>query len=148
MKPSSSRNRINRLTTVTIDAFCGRAGAVRMVLAYSVLTVVLLSYVSLQVYTHSLMEDIATRQRQVDDAHDRLCRVAGEYAQLSTRTRVGNICESQLGLREAGLEQVKRVAVSAPTRKPLSSLYFTENRTESTSLFGANTKLLSEVRRR
>ena len=109
--PDLTYDRFRRLLTLVADALAGRMGMPMMLLSYASFAVLLLAYVSTQVYTSSLMEDISELQRE-----ERLCKehiglLMGDYAALASRSRIARYCENELGMVQADTHNMKRVAV-------------------------------------
>jgi len=93
------------------DALSGKLGAPIMVLGYASFAVFLLAYVSTQVYTNSLMEDVASRRRQELALQERIGVLTARYATMTSKSRVSAVCETDLGLVESTTRDVVRVAV-------------------------------------
>ncbi|HEX5132403.1 MAG TPA: hypothetical protein VFX92_07945 [Candidatus Krumholzibacteria bacterium] len=96
-----------------LDAMSGRLGAPMMVMAYVTFSVLLLAYVSTQVYTHSLMESIAERKREQLALQERIGVLTAEYATVTSKSRVSQVCEDGMGMVSATMNDVVRVAVEA-----------------------------------
>jgi hypothetical protein len=103
--------RLKRVTNFVVDALTGRLGVAAMVLSCSTCAVVLLAYVSTQVYTYSLMEDILDRERTQRALKEELGLRTKRYAALSSKERISGICETRLGMTQAGSDQLVRVSV-------------------------------------
>ena len=96
----------------------GRLGAPMMVMGYLVIAVLLLTYVSAQVYTNSLMEDVAKRKRRETVARERVGMLTAQYATMTSKSRVSRACEDQLGLVESTTNDVVRVAIEGASPAP------------------------------
>jgi hypothetical protein len=110
----NGRNGVQRLRRVgqfALDALTGRLGVFMMTLSYAVFAVVLLGYVSTQVYTNSLMEDIGARRREQAKLRERIGHLTAKYASLASRARVADYCEEKLSMVEADTTQMVRVSV-------------------------------------
>lgn len=94
-----------------VDALTGRLGVVMMTLAYAALAVLLLAYTSIQIYTSTLMEDVARLKRTQREQRERVGVLTAEYTSLSSRTRIGDYCEKRLGMVQADPAEVVRVVV-------------------------------------
>jgi hypothetical protein len=105
------RNAIGFAGHVFFSALSGRLGAPIMVLGYLSFAVCLLAYVSSQVYTHSLMEDVAARKRDEVALKERIGVLTAHYATMTSKSRVSAACEEDLGLVESTTRDVVRVAV-------------------------------------
>jgi len=94
-----------------LNALSGRLGVPMMVMAYVSFAIVLLGYVSTQVYTHSLMEDVAARKRSELALRERIGVLTARYATATSKARVSVTCEEDLGLVESTSADVVRLAV-------------------------------------
>lgn len=126
-----------------LDALGGKLGAPMMVMGYVTFAVLLLAYVSTQVYTSSLMEDVAARKRDELALREKIGVLTARYATMTSKSRVSRHCEESLGLVGATQNDVVRVAVDGPVRsqdepRPL----------RVTDVLGADVSQLSQVMRR
>jgi len=137
-----ARHRLRQGWDFVVDALSGRMGVLMMTLAYAVFAVVLLGYVSTQVYTNSLMEDISARKHEQRLAKERIARLTARYAALSSRARIGSYCEERLGMVQADAGNVVRLAVEGEGDAHGGVLRFTE---EPADLLGSDIGGLSEV---
>lgn len=119
-----------------------------MTLSYASLAVVLLAYVSTQVYTSSLMEEVARRQDERRHMEERIGAMMGDYAGLVSRARVASFCENNLGMIEADATRMTRVRISPGDRVPSRSDESTLDHIEVSEMLGANLLGAPEVRRR
>jgi cell division protein FtsL len=103
--------RVRRASQFVLDTLSGRLGVLMMTLSYASFAVVLLAYVSTQVYTDSLMEDITGCKREERELKERIGRLTAQYAALSARARVSAYCEDKLGMIEADVTQIVRVVI-------------------------------------
>ncbi|HXV14722.1 MAG TPA: hypothetical protein VEC56_11010 [Candidatus Krumholzibacteria bacterium] len=108
------RNRMLVAGQFLLDALAGKLGAPMMVMAYATFAVLLLGYVSTQVYTSSLMEDVAARKREELVLRERIGVLTARYATMTSKSRVSRHCEESLGLVGATQSDVVRVAVDGP----------------------------------
>lgn len=99
-----------------VDALSGRMGIVMMTLAYASLAVVLLAYVSTQVYTSSLIEDIGARKIEERRLKEHISVMTADYARLTSRTRIAPYCEDVLGMVPANAKSMTRVWMGGNTR--------------------------------
>jgi hypothetical protein len=104
-----------------LDALGGKLGVPMMVLGYLSFAVCLLAYVSTQVYTSSLMEDVAARKRTELALKERIGVLTARYATMTSKSRISSTCERDLGLVESTTADVVRVSVdgSTPPDSPL-----------------------------
>jgi hypothetical protein len=130
------------------DALTGRLGIAMMVLGYSACAFVLLAYVSTQVYTYSLMEDIVKLEREQRGLKERIGLQTERYVALSSKDRIASICESRLALVQAGNDQLVRVSIGRgwPPRGTQSD--FREDTIDLPDLMGSDINELTEVMRK
>ena len=105
------RNTLAMAAQLFFAAVGGKLGVPMMVAGYLVFAAFLLAYVSAQVYTHSLMEDVSARKRQELVAHERIGVLTARYATMTSKSRVSRECEGQLGLVESTTAEVVRVVI-------------------------------------
>lgn len=103
--------RWRKVNRIGAEALAGRRGVAGMILGYSALAVVLLLYVSMQVYTGSLLEDIEKQRRKQEKLQEMIGLRTMHWASLSSRKNVIEICEQKLGLVRADSEDLVSVAV-------------------------------------
>lgn len=94
-----------------LNALGGKLGVPMMVLGYLSFAVCLLAYVSTQVYTSSLMEDVAARKRAEIALKERIGVLTARYATMTSKSRVSSTCERDLGLVESTTADVIRVSI-------------------------------------
>ncbi|MCI0452234.1 MAG: hypothetical protein L0Z51_07565 [Candidatus Latescibacteria bacterium] len=128
-----------------LDALAGKLGAPMMVMAYATFAVLLLGYVSTQVYTSSLMEDVAARKREELLVRERIGVLTARYATMTSKSRVSRHCEESLGLVGATQSDVVRVAVDGPVLRDVAR---PEASVRVDRVLGAGTSELSQVMRR
>jgi hypothetical protein len=110
------RNALATCAHLFFAALGGRLGAPMMVLGYLVVAGVLLLYVSAQVYTHTLMEDVAARTRREVVARERVGMLTARYATMTSKSRISRACEERLGLEESTTSDVVRVVIDGAPR--------------------------------
>jgi hypothetical protein len=111
------RNVLSDGIQIFFAALGGKLGAPMMVAGYLVIAVFLLAYVSAQVYTNSLMEDVGARKRREVVAREKIGVLTARYATMTSKSRVSLRCEENLGLVESTTSDVVRVVIdgaSAP----------------------------------
>lgn len=128
-----------------LDALAGRLGAPMMVMGYVTFAVLLLAYVSTQVYTSSLMENVAARQREELVLRERIGVLTARYATMTSKSRVSRHCEEDLGLVGATQNDVVRVAIDGPVLRADSA---PEDPVRVDDVLGADVSELSQVMRR
>jgi len=105
------RNALLLAGQILLDALGGKLGVPIMVAGYLVFAGLLLAYVSTQVYTNSLMEDVAARKREEVALRERIGVLTARYATMTSKSRVSAVCEEDLGLVESTTRDVVRVVV-------------------------------------
>ncbi|HXS09849.1 MAG TPA: hypothetical protein VN852_07675 [Candidatus Krumholzibacteria bacterium] len=103
------------VTQLFFAALGGRLGIPMMVAGYLIVAGFLLAYVSAQVYTNSLMEQVSARKRQETVARERIGVLTARYATITSKSRVSRACEGSLGLVESTTADVVRVAIDGAT---------------------------------
>jgi len=96
---------------VFFAALGGKLGVPMMVAGYLVVAGFLLAYVSAQVYTNSLMEQVSARKRRETVAREQIGVLTARYATMTSKSRVSRECEGRLGLVESTASDVVRVAI-------------------------------------
>ncbi len=119
-----------------------------MALAYASFGVVLLAFVSTQVYTSSLMEDVARSGEQRRTIEENIGVMMSEYSGLVARARVARYCEQKLGMVEADATRMIRVRVPLGRDIPLRSQESTADAMHLPELLGASMVGVTEVIRR
>ena len=102
--------RFNHLLATVIS---GHAGVARTLLVFSVCAVLLLFYVTTQIYAELLCERIAQLEKKQLVLREQYHTMTGDYTRLTSRERIGGYCENVLGMVEADGETLRRVAVDA-----------------------------------
>jgi hypothetical protein len=120
-------------------------GMAMMLLSYASFAVVLLAYVSTQVYTSSLMEDISELKRDERMRKENIGLLMSEYAALASRTRVLRYCEEELGMVQANTRIMKRVAVDVEHGAFVSPIDFSQRTEQIHEVLGANLSGITEV---
>jgi hypothetical protein len=107
-----------------LDALSGRLGVPIMVMGYVTFSVLLLGYVSTQVYTHSLMESVERRKREELALREEIGVLTAQYATRTSKSRVSNLCEGKMGMVSASMNDIVRVGIddgalpASPESKP------------------------------
>jgi len=106
-----SRKSLAVAARVFLAALGGKLGVPMMVAGYLVIAGFLLAYVSAQVYTNSLMEQVSARKRAETVARERISVLTARYATMTSKSRVSRACEGRLGLVESTTADVVRVSI-------------------------------------
>ena len=130
------------------DTLTGRLGVAMMVAGYVACAVVLLGYVSTQVYTYSLMEDIHKRETTQRVLEETIGLQTQRFAELASRNRIIPICESRLGMIPAAGEHLQRVAVDSRWSPGESRSDFEEEPVDLPGMMGRDINEITEVMQR
>jgi cell division protein FtsL len=95
-----------------VTALAGQASTAATVFVYASIAVLLLAYVSAQVLTGVLTQEIAALSSERSRQSETMNKLAAEYVALSSRARVTRFCEEKLGMAEASGTTFRRIAVS------------------------------------
>lgn len=148
MKRIKNRGILAETIRTVFDALTGRRGVGVMVAGYCVCAVALLGYVSTQVYTYSLMEDVYNRERRQRELKETIGLQTERFAELTSRERIVRICETKLGMVPAGTEQLQRVAVDSNWSPGGRKSEFERDSVNLPEMMGRNINELTEVIRR
>jgi hypothetical protein len=148
-QPKQVRTKRVRRSVVqfVVDALTGRLGVVMMTLAYASFGVILLAYVSTQVYTGSLMEDIARREDDARNMREEIGLLTTAYASLVSKTRIAGYCEDELGMVEASDRLLTRVIIDGSDKRSAPRVEFSRG-IEIREVMGSEIGSISEVMRR
>ena len=148
MKRAVKHSNLRVAGQFVLDALTGRLGLFMMTLAYASFAVVLLAYVSTQVYTNSLMEDISIREVERRRAQERVGLLMRDYAGLVSRARVSAICEDRLGMVQGDGANVTRVRVKRSASWLDSFTPADESGVHMPEVLGSNIVGITEAMRR
>ena len=137
-----------KFSRVVADALTGRLGVAAMVLGYSVCAVGLLVYVSSQVYTFSLMEDISELERKQRVLKETVGLLTEDYAELSSMDRITRICEEKLGMNPADAGGLIRVSIDTDWAPGGARNDFDDQIDDLPGMMGRSIDELTEVIRR
>jgi hypothetical protein len=140
-----STDRVRRCARLVADALTGRRGVFVMMLGYASFAVVLLAYVSTQVYTSSLMEDISAKKRVERDLREKIGIQTLQYTTLASKARVASVCEGRLGMVQGDANSLRRVAVEEGADTPWPDVEFTERRMRIPEVLGSTPNHFAEV---
>lgn len=110
-----SKHSYQRLGHWLAAALTGQTGLPVTITVYAVIAVLLLVYVSAQVYTGVLTQEITALHEERVRRTESLNKLTAQYVTLSSRTRVGAYCENVLGMRQASEDDCQRFAVGEET---------------------------------
>lgn len=100
-----------KFSHLMFSALTGQTKVGVTIVVYSVLALVLLAYVLVQIYAGVLRLEIAGLKQQRGDRKEALNKLTGDYVSLSSRSRVSQYCEKELGMVTASGENLLVVAV-------------------------------------
>ncbi len=89
----------------------GNAGIPKTILFVSLCALLLLAYVSTQIYSDMLSERISNLKKEQQVIREKHHRLISRYILLTSRERISEYCENVLGMVEADGESVRRIAV-------------------------------------
>jgi cell division protein FtsB len=104
-------------------------------LVYTGIALLLLTYVSAQVYTTVLTQDIAELKRSRQGCKETLNKLTSEYISTSSRARVTEYCESKLGMVQANNGIFERFGVEADANNPSLPVEFTQEFPQTNDLY-------------
>ena len=100
-----------KLSRLLVTALCGQCRTQVTLLVYGVVAVLLLTYVSGQVYAGALAQKISVLKSERHEYKERLNILTSEYVALTSRGRVTDYCKNKLGMIEAEDGSLERFAV-------------------------------------
>jgi hypothetical protein len=111
VKKEIRSNVYRNFSRLLISALTGQAKLSVMICAYGVVAVLLLTYVSAQVYADVLRQEIAGFKQTRCDLKEDLNMLTSDYIAYSSRSRVSGYCEKKLGMVKASGESLEILAV-------------------------------------
>jgi hypothetical protein len=111
VKKEIRSNIYRNFSRLLISALTGQARLSVTILVYTVVAVLLLTYVSAQVYADVLRQEIAGFKLERCDLKEDLNMLTSDYVASSSRSRVSQYCEKELGLVKAAGESLEILAV-------------------------------------
>lgn len=139
---------LRRTIQLLSDALAGRRGIAWMVLSYGSFAVLLLAYVSIQVYTSSLMEDVSQRKREARDITEEIGLLTLSYTALTSKSRISEHCEERLGMRVADAEALRRISVNSKNHFQMEPVEFSEQPIQMRTVLGSDVSGITEVMRK
>jgi cell division protein FtsL len=148
MKTVAGNSGYRKFSRFVADALTGRLGVAAMVLGYSACAVGLLVYVSSQVYTFSLMEDISKLEREQKVLKETVGLLTEDYAELSSMERITRICSNKLGMSPADAGGVIRVSIDTDWVPGGARSDFDDEGVDLPGMMGRSIDEITEVMRR
>ncbi|NIM19603.1 MAG: hypothetical protein GTO51_04385 [Candidatus Latescibacteria bacterium] len=105
-----------RFSKFIASVISGHAGVPITIVVFSVCAVLLLAYVTTQIYSSVLTERISNLEKQQLLYREKLHTLTSEITSLTSRERIVGYCEDRLGMIEADSESLKRVAIDSGYR--------------------------------
>ncbi|MFH1755558.1 MAG: hypothetical protein ABIA59_07620 [Candidatus Latescibacterota bacterium] len=103
-----SYKRFNKFIASVIT---GNAGVPTTIFVVSMCALFLLAYVTTQIYSTVLSERIAVMESQQLIYREKIHTLTGQYTELASRELVAGYCENNLGMVEAGSDNLRRIAI-------------------------------------
>ncbi len=111
MNKSMRREMYRKFSRAMVCAVTGHGKVGVTILVYSVFALLLLAYVSAQIYAGVLRQEIASLEQQRLDSREAFNKLTGRYISVSSRARVSDYCETELGMVKIGGEDFEVLAV-------------------------------------
>jgi cell division protein FtsL len=115
-----------KFSHLMISALTGHSKVAVTIAVYSVVALLLLAYVSVQIYAGVLRQEIALLEQQRVEAKEALNKLTGEFVSLSSRDRVIEYCENKLGMVRLDGENFEVLAVNKGAAEPAAPVALTE----------------------
>ncbi len=104
--------RFNRFLASVI---LGNAGVPTTIVVVSICALLMLSYVTAQIYSTVLSERISALEAKQLIFREKIHTLTSRYTELASRERVGGYCENVLGMIEAKNDNLRRIAIDGGT---------------------------------
>jgi hypothetical protein len=105
------RDLYGRFSRFAVSALTAQTRIGVTIVVYSALALLLLLYVSVQIYAGVLRQEIASLKRERSDLRETLNVLTGDYVSLASGVRVSKYCENELGMVRVGGKNFEVVAV-------------------------------------
>ena len=115
-----------KFSRLMVSALTGHSKVAVTIAVYSVVALLLLAYVSVQIYAGVLRQEIAMLEQQRVEAKEALNNLTGEFVLLSSRDRVVEYCENRLGMVRLDGENFEVLAVNEGAAEPAAPVALTE----------------------
>ena len=136
MKNASHPSVHRRISHLVVSALTGQARVSVTISVFLVIALVLLAYVSTQIYAGVLLGDIAHLRQDKSGYRELMNTLTSEHVALSSRERVTRYCENVLHMVGANRENLEHVAVK-PGLESDRLLEFSELKPEFPEKFSA-----------
>lgn len=121
MKKDLRNNIYRQFSHVMLSALSGQAKLSVTIVVYSTIAVLLLTYVSAQIYAGVLAKEIAELKQARCEVREEANKLTGDYVALSSRSRVSKFCEKSLGMVEAAAGESFEILAVGDVGKRLST---------------------------
>lgn len=111
MKRNPTNDICRKISHALICALTGQTKIQVTILAYSVVAFLLLGYVSAQILTSVLAQEISDLTEERRQYKENLSKLTSDYVALSSRARISEYCETVLGMHQATDGSFERFAV-------------------------------------
>lgn len=101
-----------KFSRLLVSALTGHAKVAVTIAVYSVFAILLLAYVSVQIYAGVLRQEISALEHQRSEAKETLNKLTGEFVLNSSRDRVIDYCETKLGMVRLGIDNFEVIAAN------------------------------------
>jgi len=115
-----------KFSRLMMSALMGHSRVGVTIAVYSAVALLLLAYVSVQIYAGMLRQEIALLEQQRVEAKETLNKLTGEFVSLSSRDRVIDYCENKLGMVRLDGENFEVLAVNEGAGEPAAPVALTE----------------------
>jgi cell division protein FtsL len=115
-----------KFSRLMVSALTGHSRVSVTIAVYSLVALLLLAYVSVQIYAGVLRQEIAFLEQQRAEAKETLNKLTGEFVSLSSRDRVVEYCEKKLGMVRLDGGSFQVLAVNEGAAAPIAPVALTE----------------------
>ncbi|MEJ2720943.1 MAG: hypothetical protein P8181_07350 [bacterium] len=114
MTKGKQNNIYRQFSRVMVSALTGQAKVGVTIVVYSAIAMLLLAYVSAQIYAGVLMQEIAELKQARCELKEEANELTGKYVSLSSRNRVSRYCRDRLGMVEAAAGENFEILAAGP----------------------------------
>jgi len=115
-----------KFSRLMLSALTGHSKVGVTIAVYSAVALLLLAYVSVQIYAGVLRQEIVVLEQQRVETKETLNKLTGEFVRLSSRDRVIEYCEKKLGMVRLDGENFEVLAVNKNAAEPAAPVALTE----------------------
>lgn len=136
-----------RFCQIVLSSLSGQGSVLATVTFYAVVAALLLAYVSAQILTGALTQEITELRTSRSALSEDLNRLTGEYVSLTSRARVSDYCREKLGMVEASQGILERVVLRLDDDMFLEPSTLTRNQSAVPDAYRFTLNRLSEAMR-